>query len=155
MSLPVGFTLRQLLMWKLVRDGLSQADIARRLGITRQAVSQALPEISDKVNRTLEATARAAKIETRYIDSTKGVLLGYSHETENRVIVTFSTQHGAQIWHHHTGKCEGCASYKTCRQVLLDEANERGVTLTEEEKEKTPAQLAHIVFSKVIPGLEP
>jgi positive regulator of sigma E activity len=85
----------------------------------------------------------------------KGILLGYSYENENRVIVTFSAKHGAQIWQYHASKCGNCQSLKACREVILGEAEERGITLTKEEKKSTPTQLAHTVFSKVIPGLEP
>ena len=137
MSLPFGFTKRKLEIWGMRRDGFSLSEIARKLGIT------------------LKSVATAAKIEIRHIDLNKGILLGYSYETENRVIVTFSTRHGAQIWHHHTGKCEGCASNKNCRALILGEAEERGVTLTNEEKNMPPTELARFIFSKVIPGLEP
>jgi transcriptional regulator with XRE-family HTH domain len=137
------------------RDGLSLAEIARRLGITRQAVHNVMGNIEDQVARTLESVASAAKIDVRYIDTTKGILLGYSYETENRVIVTFSTRHGAQIWHYHTGKCEGCASNRACRELILGEAEERGIALDSKEENRTPTELARLVFSRVIPGLEP
>ena len=137
------------------RDGLRQAEIARRLGVTRQAISRAVKRIDDKVSRALEAAAKAAKIEVHYLDSEKGVLLGYSHETDGRVVVTFSTRHGAHIWHYYTGRCDGCGLLETCGSVILDEAEERGIALTDEEKSKSPAEIARLVFSKVIPGLEP
>ena len=151
----MGFTARQLRIWGMRRDGLSLAEIGRRLGVTRQAVSKAMQRIDDKVSRTLEATARAAKIEVRHLDPEKGVLLGYSHETEDRVILTFSTRHGVHIWYYYTGKCSECKFHETCREVILDEAEERGVALTEEERGRSPAEIARLVFSKVIPGLEP
>ena len=137
------------------RDGSSLAEIARQLGVTKQAVSKAVKSIDDKVAQTLEATAKAAKIEVRHLDPKKGVLLGYSHETDDRVIVTFSARHGAHIWHHHGNGCEGCQLHGACKAVILDEAEERGVALTEEERAKSPAEIARLVFSKVIPGLEP
>ena len=155
MSLPLGFTKKQLQVWCMRRDGLSLAEIGRRLGITRQAVHNITGDIDDHMEKTLKTVASAAKIEPRHIDTTKGILLGYSHETNNRAIITFSSRHGAQIWQHHTGKCEGCQSQDACKKTILDEAEERGITLTKEEKEKAPTELAHIVFSKVIPGLEP
>lgn len=137
------------------RDGLSLAEIGRRLGVTRQAISQAMKKIDKKVSQTLEATARAAKIEVRHLAPEKGILLGYSYETDDRVIVTFSTRHGVHIWHYYTGRCDGCEFHETCREVILDEAEERGIALTEEEEGRSPAEIARLVFSKVIPGLEP
>jgi len=155
MVLPLGFTENHLKIWGMQRDGLSLAEIARRLGVTRQAISKSMKEIDSKVSRTLESTAAAAKIEVRYTDPEKGVLLGYSHETEDRVIVTFSTRHGVHIWHYYSGRCEGCELHETCRKVILDEAEERGIVLTDEEEGRSPAEIARLVFSKVIPGLEP
>ncbi len=155
MSLPLGFTKRQLEIWGMRRDGLTLAEIARRLGVTRQAVHNVAGDINGQVEQMLLTVAKAAKIEPRHIDTTKGILLGYSHETNNRVIVTFSPKHGAQIWQKHTGKCEECTSKDMCRATILGEAEERGIELTKEEKEKPPTELAHIIFSRVIPGLEP
>jgi len=155
MDIPLGFTERQLRIWGMRRAGLSLAEIARRLGVTRQAVHNVVRNVDDQVSQTLRSIASAAKIEMQHLDTTKGILLGHSHETNDRVIVTFSTRHGAQIWHYHTGKCKGCALHKTCREVILDEAEERSIILTEEERMKNPAEVAHIVFSRVIPGLEP
>ena len=155
MSLPFGFTKRKLEIWGMRRDGFSLAEIGRKLGITRQAVHKIIGNIDDQVAYTLKSVAIAAKIDIRSIDANKGILLGYSYETENRVIVTFSTRHGAQIWHHHTGKCEGCASNEKCKVLILEEAEERGIILTDEERNMLPTELARKIFSKVIPGLEP
>src|SRR4030042_6297376 len=105
MSIPLGFPGRQLRIWALRREGLSRADIGRRLGITRQAVCNVMGSIEDQVSQTLRAVAAAAKIEERHLDASNGMLLGYSHGTRNRVIVTFSATQGAQIWQHHTGNC--------------------------------------------------
>lgn len=155
MSLPIGFTKRKLEIWSMRRDGSSLSEIARKLGITRQAVHKNMGVIDSLVSHTLKSVASAAKIEIRHIDLSKGIMLGYSYETNNRVMVTFSTQHGAQIWHHHTGKCEVCASNENCRNLLLGEADERGIPLTAEVKSMPPTELARTIFSKVIPGLEP
>jgi DNA-binding XRE family transcriptional regulator len=155
MSIPLGFTDRQLRIWGMRRDGLPQAEIARRLGVTRQAINKVIGGIDDQVSLTLKQVARAAKIETRHVESGKGILLGYSHETNDRVIITFSTKHGAQVWHYYSGLCGQCEVGKTCRETILDEAEERGIMLTDEEKKNNPAEIARIVFSRILPGLEP
>lgn len=155
MSVPQGFTARQLRIWGMRRDGSSLSDIARRLGVTRQAVSKVMRGVDGKVSGALEAVAEAAKIEARHVDPRMGVLLGYSHEANERVVVTLSTRHGVQIWHHYAGRCGGCELLDRCMRVILDEAEERGVSLTEEERAGYPAEIARAVFSKVIPGLEP
>jgi len=151
----LSFSANQLRIWKMRVGGLSLTEIARQLGVTKQAVFNALKSIDSKVAQSLEATARAAKIEVRYLDARKGILLGYSHETNDRVVVTFSTRHGVNIWHYHSNGCKGCQLHNICKAIILDEAGERGATLTEEEKARSPAEIARLVFSKVIPGLEP
>jgi hypothetical protein len=155
MSLPVGFRSKHLRIWGLRRDGVSLTEIGRRLGVTKQAIHRSARDIEAKVARTLEATARAAKIEVRHLDPRRGILLGYSHALNDRVLVTFSTRRGVNIWHHHANNCDSCELLGTCREVILDEAAERGVTLTDAEQGKPPAELARLVFARVLPGLEP
>ncbi|MBN1682046.1 HTH domain-containing protein [Candidatus Bathyarchaeota archaeon] len=155
MALPYGFTKRKLDIWSMRRDGLSLSEIARKLGVTRQAIHKLIKTIDDQVIYALKSVAIASKIDIRYVDVNKGILLGYSYETNNRVIVTFSTIHGVQIWHHHSGNCEGCVSNENCRKIILDEAEERSISLTDDEKKLSPTELASIIFSRVIPGLEP
>ena len=155
MSGILGFTDRQLRIWGMRRDGSSMSDIARHLGVTRQAISKSMRSVDSKVSGTLKAAAEAAKIEARHVDPKMGVLLGYSHEANERVVVTLSTRHGVQIWHHYAGRCGGCELLDRCMRVILDEAEERGVSLTEEERAGYPAEIARAVFSKVLPGLEP
>ncbi len=155
MSLPIGFTRRQLEIWSMLRDGLQQFEVAKRLGITRQAVHNVVRDINGQVEQALRAVASAAKIEVQYVDPTKGMLLGFSHETGSRVIVTFSASRGAQIWHHRQERCEECNMHANCRELILAEAEERGITLTEEEKRRTASEISRLVFSKILPGVEP
>jgi hypothetical protein len=35
----------------------------------------------------------------------------------------------------------------------MDEAGERGIELTEEDRSLPPSRLAHVIFSRLIPGL--
>src|SRR4030042_2479702 len=105
MATSLGFTARQLRIWEMKRDGLTQVEIARQLGVTRQAINKVVDNIDQQISQTLKNVASTAKIEVRHLDSTKGILLGYSYEANERVIITFSTHHGAQIWHYQTGSC--------------------------------------------------
>ena len=148
-------TSRQLDIWRLRRDGLPQFRIAERLGVTRQAVHNVIGVIDEKVSGALQNAARINKVEVQYMDPVKGIPLGYSPEVRDRLIITFSARHGIQTWYRHTGQCAGCSLEEKCRRMLLEEAEERSITLTEDEKGQPPAKLAHKVFSRVIPGLEP
>jgi len=141
-------------MWEMRRDGLSLAEIGRRLGITRQGVYKNLKTVDAGVAQVLETTAKAAKIEARYIDSRLGILLGYSHEVNDKAIVTFSAKNGPHIWNYYTRNCSGCELEQDCRQLILDEARERGIELAEDDLKKSPAELANTVFSAIIPDVE-
>jgi hypothetical protein len=155
MTVPAGYSAKQLKTWDMRREGKTLNEIGDRLGVTKQAVSRTIKETEYKIQNTLETTARAAKIETDHVNASKGILLGFSHETGDRAVVTFSTRHGPHIWHRDSQKCSGCGLYGECMRLILDEAEERGVALREEERVTSPAEIARAVFSRVLPGVEP
>jgi len=154
--LPQAYlTERQLEIWRLRFKGFSKAEVGRRLGITRQAVYDAEKYTLEKVESALRHVAEASRIEVQFLDSSRGVLLGRDHSTSSRVIVTFSARNGVQTWHHEQPDCGSCRWVDRCKRRLLDEAVERDVPLSSEERELPPSKLAHAIFSKVIPGLTP
>jgi DNA-binding CsgD family transcriptional regulator len=154
--LPSAYlTDRQLEIWRLRFKGLSKAEVGRRLGITRQAVYDAEKYTLEKVESALRHVAEASRIEVRYLDPSKGVLLGFDPSSSNRVIITFSARNGVQTWHHEQPDCGLCQWANRCKRRLLDEAEERDIQLSEEERQLPPSNLAHAIFSKIIPGLTP
>ena len=150
-----NLTFRQLDIWKLRRDGLPQFRIAKRLGVTRQAIHNVIGVIDEKISGALQNAARMNKVEVKHMDPVKGILLGYSPEVRDQVIITFSVRNDIQIWYRHTGQCADCNLKNKCRKMLLEEAEERSINLTEEDVREPPAKLAHKIFSKVVPGLKP
>ena len=154
--LPQAYlTDRQLEIWRLRFKGFSKAEVGRRLGITRQAVYDAEKYTLEKVESALRHVAEASRIEVRYLDPSKGVLLGFDPSTNNRVIVTFSAGNGVQTWHYEQPDCGLCQWKENCKRRLLDEADERDIMLSTEERAFPPSSLAHVIFSKVIPELTP
>lgn len=152
--LPSAYmTDRQLEIWRLRLKGLSKAEIGRTLGITRQAVYDAEGIMVEKVEQALMHAAESNMMETQYIDASKGVLLGYSPATKNRVIITFSARNGVQTWHYQQPSCSQCKWSERCRERLISEADERGVEITAEDKRLPPSELAQRIFSALIPGL--
>jgi len=152
--LPQAYlTDRQLEIWRLRFKGFSKAEVGRRLGITRQAVYDAERYTLEKVESALRHVADASRIEVHYLDASKGVLLGFDPSTSNRVIVTFSARNGVQTWHHEQPDCGACQWEESCKRRLVDEAEERDIALSEEERRLPPSKLAHAIFSKIIPGL--
>jgi len=144
---------RQLDIWEMHRDGLSFAEIGRRIDATRQAAYDALNIALGKVDAALRHAAEANMVDVKYVDPRNGVLLGVLPQNSNRVIITFSRRHGVQTWHYEEPDCPGCEWAERCRGRLMDEAGERGIELTEEERSLPPSKLAHSLFSRLIPGL--
>ena len=154
--LPKAYlTDKQMIVWSLLLKKLSKAEIGRRLGVTRQAVYDAEKVIQAKVEQALIHTAESNMIQPRYVDSAKGILLGYSPSSQRNVIITFSARNGVQTWHYEQPDCSSCKWVERCRKRLLDEADERDVALSDEEKGLPPSKLAQVIFSRVIPGLTP
>ena len=154
LMLPRAYlTDRQLEIWRLRFRGLSKAEVGRRLGITRQAVYDAENVMLGKVEAALLHVAEASRIEARYIDPKKGILHGFDPATENMVVITFSAKNGVQTWHYEQPDCGSCTWVESCMRRLLDEAEERDIRLSDDERTLPPSRLAHAIFSKAIPGL--
>jgi len=152
--LPSAYLTDRLLeIWRLRYKGLSKAEIGRILGITRQAVYEAEGIMLDKVERALMHTAEANMVEAQYVDASKGVLLGYSPAAGNQVIVTFSPRNGVQTWHYQQPNCVQCKWVARCRERLMAEAEEREIHLSQDDLKLPPSELAHRIFSTLIPGL--
>lgn len=141
-------------IWDMRRSGLSQAEIGRRMNISRQAVHDALRIAHENVELALRHTAEANMIDVQYVDPERGILLGLSPPLGERVILTFSVRHGIQTWHYKDPDCSRCIWVERCRGRLLEEAEERGVRITDDERRLPPSKLAQAIFSRVLPGLE-
>ena len=128
------------------------AEVGRRLGITRQGVWDAEKQMLEKVEKALNDVAQVNRIDIDFLDPAKGILHGYHPATNNQVIITFSVKNGVQTWHYEQPNCGECQWEEQCKVRLLDEADERDIKLNEEERTLPASKLAHIIFSKAIPG---
>lgn len=133
-------------IWDMARSGLPQTDIADKLGISRQAVNQALQEATAKVTRALTETATINKIAVESIDSPSGLLSGWSREFSVRAVLSVTKRDGMQVWYEHVAECGHCSRYYACMAYLSRSAKERGVKLTKEQKKLTPSRLAQFLF---------
>jgi transcriptional regulator with XRE-family HTH domain len=134
-----------------MRNGLSQSDIARKLKISRQAVNQLTQTIPEKVASALQDASKLNGIEPRYIDSTRGILLGWSRDFQTEVVVTLSLEAGLRVWYRHNlGQCKICPDRRQCRSALLRSVDDLGVLLTRQERELNPSKLSSLIFSRAL-----
>ena len=152
MSLHSAYlTGRQLEIWDMLRRGFSQSEIARRLKISRQAVSQLTRPITDKVATALNDASRLNNVEPTFMDSARGVLVGWSKEFRTETVITLNPKVGLQVWYQHNlGRCRICPDKKQCKSLLLQKANEYGLSLTRQERNLDPSKLSSIIFNKLL-----
>lgn len=133
-------------IWDLSRTGLPQSDIAARLGISRQAVNQAIEEAAGKVTRALTEAASINKIAVESLDSTRGLLTGWSREFSVKAVISITKRDGMQVWYEHVADCARCTQYHACQAYLTRVARERDMRISRELKRMPPSKLAQHVF---------
>jgi hypothetical protein len=150
MTLSLGYlTAKQKMMWDLKSSGQKEADIARKLNVTRQTVHQTLDIANLKIGEALEEVAKINKIEVETLDPNRGFLKGYSNHFKTQAFVTFSAKNGVQLWYKHQGDCEKCPKLQTCRETLLSEAKDRNFLLLDDTSKILPSKLAEALFAKI------
>jgi hypothetical protein len=141
---------RETSIWELRRNRLNQSEIGRRLGITRQAVHKALGVIDSKVERALMEASETNRLEVMSLYLVEGIMVAYSPAYQIPVIVSLSRTNGLKVWHLYEGDCASCGYERSCRKMLLAEAEERGVELVEEDRKIPPTHLALKIFSRYL-----
>jgi len=149
MFLPAGE--KQFEFWILRRNGLPNINIAKRFGISRQAVSRALLSMDKHIEEILLEMARANRIEVEKLDSKKGILFGKSVPFKANAIIFVSVKHGMQVWYEHEGECGSCGRYKECIELLWDFADEMQLKLQSTED---PTKIADELFEKLKESIE-
>jgi hypothetical protein len=128
---------------------MTEANIARKLEVTRQTIHKSLNTANTRISESLEETARINKLEIQSINSDKGFLVGYSQHFKTRALVTFSAKNGMQIWYKHEGHCEKCTKKLACKEMLISEAKDRGISIPEGSTPMSPSEFSEVLFSKM------
>ncbi|MFQ6120381.1 MAG: hypothetical protein ACE5KE_10910 [Methanosarcinales archaeon] len=137
---------RQFTIWNLRRSGLIGSEIARKLKITRQAVSKALQGMDAHISKTLLEMAKSNQIEVQSVNFEKGILFGKSVPFNTGAIIFVSAKYGVQVWYEHDGNCNNCNRYKDCMEILWDLADEMNLKL---QTTDDPTKLADELFKKL------
>ena len=141
---------RQRDIWGLMRDGLTQSEIARKLNITRQTVHQLVGTIPEKMAAALNDAAALNNVDPIQLDVNKGILFGWSREFKTEAVIAMNRE-GLRVWYKHDlGKCEICPDRRTCKSTLLKNAEDLGVSLTSQERRLPPLALSNVVFLRAL-----
>jgi transcriptional regulator with XRE-family HTH domain len=143
-------TTKQRKYWGLRRRGLTQADISRKMEVTRQTVNKTFNAIDSRVSKALLEAAQINRIEITRLDPELGYLIGRSPSLALEVLITFSERNGIQVWYKGESDCSECAGRNSCMQKLRIEAEDRGIKLPEKAEDKEPSELADILFKKIL-----
>jgi len=143
---------KQLSFWNLRRQGLTQAEVSRKIGVTPQTTNKTFNAIDAKIARALTDAAQLNRLDIRGMDLKKGYLSGYSSTWKTEVLVTFSMANGIQIWYKGEGDCSDCSKAESCRQALIRESEERGITLPRDKARINPSHLADNLFKAILGG---
>ncbi len=147
MTFRAGYlTLREMDIWSLRRHRNSQSEIGRLMGVTRQAINKAYRIIDQKVEQAFMEVSDANHLEPRTVNLVEGIMDAYSPAHRLPVVVSFSKANGIKVWYLYEGNCKGCHLEGSCRRTLENEAKERGVSLTDIDKLRTPTQIASRIF---------
>lgn len=151
MSFQFGYlTPKQRKFWRLRFDGLTQADISRKMNVTRQTVNKAINAIDSKVGKALLEAAQLNRIEITRMDPKKGFILGRSPTLALATLITFSDKNGVQIWYKGEGTCSECERLNSCKEKLLTEAKARSILLPSNAETIQPSKLADLLFKKIM-----
>jgi hypothetical protein len=147
---------KQMTVWSLISRGFSVSAIADKLETTRQYVNQTRLTAEAKLSTTLLEVARANDLQVTRLYPKEAILLGYHPALNRKAIVTYSTRHGIKVWYWHDNPEEVTNEefLRQTREYLLDLAKERGMAV-ENVANVHPAKLAHVIFGKLVPEVEP
>ena len=153
MSFRFGYlTPKQRSFWRLRFDGFTQAEISRKMGVTRQTVNKAFSVIDSKVAKALLEAAQLNRVEISRLDMGRGFLLGRSNVFGLDALITFSDENGVQIWYRGEGDCSKCGAVESCREKLMIEAKVRGIEQPDGSETMNPTTLADLLFEKIMEG---
>ena len=121
--------------------------LAAQLNKSRSFISKQLRDADSRVRKLLTATAEANWIKIDGISVEKGFLWGKSQIFQSQAYITFSPEHGVQVWYDHDATCETCDIKEQCISVVSTEAETRGIELPTINSPYSPAERANYLFA--------
>ncbi|MHA2174461.1 MAG: hypothetical protein ACXABI_06500 [Candidatus Hodarchaeales archaeon] len=134
----------QLEIWTLNRNNIQGKEIAKLKNVTSAFVSKTLKLTTKRIEGLLVNAAKTNRITLDIIDPVLGFAKGYHHTLKDIAHLTFSPRNGVQVWYEHQGDCTDCEIFDECRNMLLNEFEERN--LKPKSETLAPTNLADELF---------
>ncbi|MCD6514750.1 MAG: hypothetical protein J7L07_07480 [Candidatus Odinarchaeota archaeon] len=105
-------------VWELSNQGLSVSEIAKKLGISRQAVSIYFRQAKTKMTEILLDLAESIDAEILKLDVAKGVLIGRIRQINEKVYLIYVPRVGPCTIYESTVKTCICPDGSVCKKVI-------------------------------------
>jgi DNA-binding Lrp family transcriptional regulator len=123
-------TEQQFRYWHMRRMGRSQADIAREVGITRQAVSKSIQLLERDVVFRLLDTAQMSGVLVEWYDAERGVLVGVTPQLGNLVsVLLIDGSNRTRLFYDQTNNPDEDVKGRTMEELTEVLGTSLGVTL--------------------------
>jgi len=110
-------------MWSLKLKGLREAEIARKLNVTRQAVNKAIKGVKSKLADLFTGLSRTLDCDILKLDLEHGLFVGKIRQTGSKIYCVYVPRHGPIVLFEDLFK-KGNLSSSPNILILLDFAKE-------------------------------
>ena len=108
----------QFVYWDLRRKGMTQSEIARKFGITRQAVNKSMKLAERDVLYRLLDTAQTSGILVEWQNANKGVLIGITPQLGNLgCVMVLDAGNKIRIFYDQTGSKDAKVRARVMREL--------------------------------------
>lgn len=117
-------------VWELINQGLTASEIAKKLKISRQAVSIYFRQAKIKITEILLDLAECIDAEILKLDAAKGVLIGRIRQINEKVYLIYLPQSGPYAIYESAVKTGVCPNNSICKKIIkyfLDKIEKKNI----------------------------
>lgn len=144
-------TKQQGVVWLKRRQKVPPSMIAKEMKVSRPYITKAQRTAEGRIEKLMRHTASVNRITIKRMSPTYGLAVGFCPSYNSDAYITFSPNHGLQVWYDHIGDCESCEEKSSCEQVLRNLADEWEIDIQENVQ---PTLLAKTLFSEILRRLK-
>lgn len=144
-------TKQQGMVWLKRRKNVLPSKIAKELKVSRPYVSKAQKIAEERIESLLNHIAKVNRVTILHKSAKNGFAVGYCPAYKSEAYITYSPNHGVNIWFDHIGDCESCAENLTCHNILNELATEWEIDVPEKMQ---ATDLAKYLFNTIMRRLK-